>query len=109
MNAQEYNEGQVTDPDLVGVEALDTTHIRFTLRGPAAYFPVIAGLWPARPQPQWEIEAHGAAWTDPANIVTNGPYKLMHWDRAPYLRIEKSAEGEPFVGEHPHLHHPLPQ
>ena len=98
LNAQEYNGGQITDPALVGVEALDATHIRFTLEQPAAYFSVIAGLWPARPQPQWEIEAHGAAWTEPANIVTNGPYKLLRWDRAPYLRIEKSAEGEPLSG-----------
>jgi uncharacterized repeat protein (TIGR01451 family) len=94
-NAQEYNWGDITDPDLVGVEALDDTHIRFTLTGPASYFPMIAGLWPARPQPRWAIETHGSAWTDPVNIVTNGPYKLAHWDQSPHLRIKKWGDREP--------------
>jgi uncharacterized repeat protein (TIGR01451 family) len=97
-NAQEYNEGSITDPDLVGVEALDDTHVRFTLTEPAAYFPMIAGLWPARPQPQWIIETHGSAWTDPANIVTNGPYRLAHWDQMPYLRINKWGDSDPTAG-----------
>jgi len=96
-NARDYNEGAITDPDLVGLEALDATHIRFTLESPAAYFPVIAGLPPARPQPQSAIEAHGSAWTDPANIVTNGPYKLTHRDQSPYLRIEKWGDGDPLA------------
>jgi len=87
-NAQAYNEGSITDPDLVGVEALDDTHIRFTLTGPAAYFPVIAGLPPARPQPQWAIDAHGDSWTNPGNIVTNGPYKLAAWQQAEVDRVE---------------------
>jgi uncharacterized repeat protein (TIGR01451 family) len=97
-NARDYNEGDINDPELVGVEALDATHIRFTLESPAAYFPVIAGLPPARPQPQSAIEAHGSAWTDPANIVTNGPYKLAHRDQSPYLRIEKWGDGDPMAG-----------
>ncbi len=97
-NAQAYNEGSITDPNEVGVEALDDTHVRFTLESPAAYFPVIAGLPPARPQPSWAIEAHGGAWTDPSNIVTNGPYKLAYWDQMPYLRINKWGHGDPLSG-----------
>ena len=80
-DAREYNEGTVTDPDLVGVEALDDTHVRFTLTEPVAYFPVIAGLPPARPQPKWTIDTHGDDWTDPDYIVTNVPYRLAAWER----------------------------
>jgi uncharacterized repeat protein (TIGR01451 family) len=98
-NAEEFNRGDITDPNLVGVEALDATHIRFTLKSPAAYFPVIAGLSPARPQPQSAIQAHGSAWTDPANIVSNGPYTLVHWDQSPYLRIEKWSEDDPLAND----------
>ena len=97
-NAEDYNQGNITDPDLVGVEALDATHARFTLADPAAYFPVIAGLPPARPQPQWAIDTHGDGWTDAGNIVTNGPYKLAAWEQAPYLRIQKEADGDPMAG-----------
>jgi uncharacterized repeat protein (TIGR01451 family) len=98
-NAQAYSERSVTDPDLVGVEALSDTLIRFKLERPAAYFPLVAGLPPARPQPQATIETYGPAWTHPNNIVTNGPYKLVHWDQSPYLRIRKWADGDPGPGD----------
>ena len=97
-NAQAYWEGSITDPDLVGVEALDDTHVRFTLREPTSYFPLIAGLPPARPQPQSAVETYGCSWTAPGNIVTNGPYKLVSWEGLPYLGISKSALGSPFEG-----------
>lgn len=98
-NASEYNSGEISDPEQVGVEALDDTHIRFTLAAPAAYFPAVVATPPARPQPKWAIDAHGSAWIDPANIVSNGPYKLTHWDQAPYLTIHKSTSDEPQPGE----------
>jgi hypothetical protein len=95
-NAKDYNLGSITDPDLVGVEALDATHIRFTLEGPAVYFPGIAGLPPARPQPQWAIDAYGEDWTDPDNIVSNGPYRLVAWLRnAPWMRVNYGDHWEP--------------
>ncbi|MBN1317267.1 MAG: DUF11 domain-containing protein, partial [Anaerolineales bacterium] len=96
-HAFNYNQGNITDPDLVGVEALSDTLIRFELERPAAYFPAIAGLPPARPQPEWAITAHGDGWTEPENIVTNGTYKLVSLLLPPYLRIEKEADGT--VGE----------
>ena len=99
QNASEYNSGEISDPDQVGVEALDDTHIRFTLTAPAAYFPAVVASPPARPQPKWAIDAHGSAWIDPANIVSNGPYKLTHWDQAPYLSIHKGTSDEPQPGE----------
>ena len=99
-NAAAYNQGDITDPGLVGVEALDDTHVRFTLAEPAAYFPMIVALAPARPQPRWTIEAYRGAWTDPANIVTNGPYKLVHWDQRSQVSINKQgSDFDPIAGE----------
>jgi oligopeptide transport system substrate-binding protein len=97
-NAQAYREGSISDPDLVGVEALDATHVRFTLAEPASYFPIIAGMPPARPQPESAIETYGCGWTAPENIVTNGPYELVSWEGPSYLGISKSARGNPLVG-----------
>jgi uncharacterized repeat protein (TIGR01451 family) len=97
-NAQAYHEGSINDSNLVGVEALNDTQVRFTLREPVAYFPVIAGLPPARPQPRSAIEEYGCGWTAPGTIVTNGPYKLVSWDGPPYLTINKSAQGDPLAG-----------
>ena len=91
--------GEVLLGVIENVEALDATHVRFTLTGPASYFlPMITSIGAARPQPQWAIEAYGDAWTAPENIVTNGPYKLVAWEGAPHLRINKWADGSPGEG-----------
>jgi oligopeptide transport system substrate-binding protein len=97
-NASEYNQANISDPTLVGVEALDATHVRFTLNNPAAYFPAVAALPQARPQPQWAIEAHGCGWPAPEHIVSNGPYELAAWEGGPYLTINKDADGDPIAG-----------
>ncbi len=83
---------------IVTVQALDATHVRFDLAEPTAYFPALMTTGPARPQPQWAIEAHGDAWTRPENIVSNGPYQLIEWESAPHLRIEKFVDGPPGEG-----------
>ena len=98
-NAWAFHEGEITDPDLVGVEALDDTHVRFILTDPGAYFPSILTMPPARPQPQWAIEAHSCGWTAPENIVSNGPYRLTAWEGPSHIGIEKWADGEPRAGE----------
>jgi oligopeptide transport system substrate-binding protein len=65
--------------EAVGVKALDDYTVQFTLDAPAGYFPAIAGLWVNRPQHQPTVELHGERWTEPGNIVTNGPYALAGW------------------------------
>ncbi len=67
------------DIETLGVDALDDYTVQFTLEAPAAYFESISSMWTLRPVPQWAIEEHGDAWTDPANIVVNGPYMLTEW------------------------------
>jgi oligopeptide transport system substrate-binding protein len=92
QNAEEYNNGTITDPNQVGVTVLDNTHLRFTLNQAAAYLPSILAEPFARPMPQWAIEAHGTpTWTFPANIVTNGPYKLTGWTHGVSMTLEKNA------------------
>jgi len=76
--------------DNVGVEALDDFTVRFTLRTPAAYFLQIASMWVARPQPKWVIEEYGEAWTEPGNIVTNGPYCMKEWVHEDHMVLVKN-------------------
>lgn len=97
-NAADYNNGNISDPGLVGVDALNDTTIRFELENPAVYFPTILALPPAYPQPEWAIDAYGNEWTDPANIETNGPYKLVSLVLPPHLRIEKDTKDTPGEG-----------
>ena len=83
-NAQSINQTAMPtdtyDIETLGVKALDDNTVQFTLEAPAAYFPSIAGLWPMRAVPSWTIEQYGDTWTEPKNIVTNGPYKLAEWN-----------------------------
>jgi len=74
QNAWEYSNGDITDPNRVGVYATDSTHINFSLNSAAAYFPSILALPIARP-----IPGPTANWTDPSQMITNGPYKVSAW------------------------------
>ena len=74
----------------VGVEAVDDWTVKFTLRTPAVYFLQIASMWVARPQPQWAIEEYGEKWTEPGNIVTNGPYCMKEWVHEDHMVMVKN-------------------
>lgn len=89
-NAEAYNNGSITDPNQVGVTALDSTHLRITLEYPASYALSILSMWVARPMPRWAIEAWGSAWTEPGHIVTNGPYRLSEWVHNDHILLEKN-------------------
>jgi len=90
QNAEEYNAGTISDPDQVGVAVLDYTHIRFTLKEPAAYFPSTLSSPASRPVPAWAIAAHPTDWTEPAHIVTNGAYRLTAWTHGESMTLEKN-------------------
>ncbi len=91
-NAKEFNQGVITDTDLVGVTVLDYTHVRFTLEQAAAYLPSVLALPIARTMPAWAIAAHPSDWTEPANIVTNGPYSLIAWTHGLSMTLEKNPD-----------------
>ena len=91
QNAEEYNNGSVTDPNQVGITVLDSTHIRFDLNQSAAYFPGILATSVARPMPSWAITAHPTDWTEPNNIVTNGAYKLTDWTHGTSMTLQKNS------------------
>mgnify|MGYP001245973862 CR=1 FL=1 len=65
--------------EAVGVLALDDATVQFTLVEPAGDFPAIAALPINRPLLQSAVEQHGGGWTEPGNIVSNGPYVLAGW------------------------------
>jgi len=57
---------------------------------PAAFFPVIAGMWVARPQPREAIEEHGDDWAQVGTIWTNGAYALQSWDHDSRILLVKN-------------------
>lgn len=62
--------------DALGVKAVDDTTLEVTLNKPVATFTTIWSLWATFPSRKDVIEQFGDKWTDPANIVTNGPFTM---------------------------------
>jgi oligopeptide transport system substrate-binding protein len=90
--AMAFNSGDETDPETVGVKAVDDTTVEFTLRQPAGYFPGIASMWVARPVYKPAIDEYGARWVEPGIIVTNGPYVMDSWQHFDSMVLVKNPE-----------------
>jgi oligopeptide transport system substrate-binding protein len=96
-NAQEFNEGKVKDASSVGVQAQDDQTLVVTLRHPASYFLAITTFEVTYPQRQDIIEKFDSRWTEPGNIVTNGPFRMTSWKHE--NEIELTANGSFFRGK----------
>lgn len=79
QNAFEYNSGKITNPDAVGVKALDPTTLQVHLKKPIVFFPSITAFTGTYPQRKDLIERYGDRWTEPKYLVTNGPFRLIEW------------------------------
>ena len=97
-NAQEYNSGKISDPSKVGVLAKSEHVLEIRLKKPVVYFPSITTFMVTFPQRRDIVEKFGDHWTDPKNIVTNGPFKLNAWEHEYKLTLtanENFYEGRP--------------
>ncbi|MGK0283351.1 MAG: oligopeptide transport system substrate-binding protein [Patiriisocius sp.] len=74
-NAAEIIKGDKTKEEL-GVKAIDDLTFEVTLTVPLPYFPQMTTHSTTFPTPRAVIEEHGAQWTKPGNIVSNGAYVL---------------------------------
>jgi ABC-type oligopeptide transport system substrate-binding subunit/class 3 adenylate cyclase len=79
--ARAYHQGEGRAED-VGVWAPDESILVVELERPAGYFLHLLAHSATYPLPRHTVEAHGEAWTDVGNIVTNGPFRLGSWDQA---------------------------
>jgi oligopeptide transport system substrate-binding protein len=62
--------------DALGIKATDDLTLVVTLNKPIATFTTIWSLWATFPSRKDVITKFGDKWTDPANIVVNGPFTL---------------------------------
>jgi len=69
----------------VGVEPIDDYTVRISLSESVPYFSELMAYQIFRLVPQKVIEQHGMRWTDPANIVSSGAFKLKSWK--PYSEV----------------------
>ncbi|MSU24720.1 MAG: peptide ABC transporter substrate-binding protein [Opitutus sp.] len=96
-NAEAYNTGRLKDASDVGAVAVDAHTLRVVLEHPTPHLPIIAA------QPAWYplnvrvlakfggSERRGTAWTNPGNLVGNGPFLLTEWKPNARLVVEKNS------------------
>ncbi|EKK5219960.1 oligopeptide ABC transporter substrate-binding protein OppA [Cronobacter sakazakii] len=63
----------------LGVKAIDDHTLEVTLSEPVPYFYKLLVHSSMSPVPKAVVEKFGEKWTQPANIVSNGAYKLKSW------------------------------
>jgi oligopeptide transport system substrate-binding protein len=86
--ARDYHMGEVSAPDQVGVRVIDALTLEYELEKPASYFlHVLANLFPV---PRHVVEAHGDAWTEVDNIVTNGPFQLESYQPSERINLVRN-------------------
>ena len=89
-NARLYGEGEIDEPEKVGVTALDDLTLEVRLEEPTAYLPHLLAHAIAYPLPRWAVEGHEEDWTDPERFVCNGAYRLVDWERGVRLVLDKN-------------------
>ena len=87
--ANEYNSGDA-GPEAVQIRALDARTFQVDLLGPAAYFVGMLAHQTFSVMPIHVIEEYGDSWTQPENMVTNGPFVLEAWRPQEVLTVVKS-------------------
>lgn len=100
LNAEEYNQGKIKDENLVGVKAKDDWTLEVQLKYPASYFIAITTFDVTYPQRQDIIEKFGTKWTEPGNIVTNGPFLLSSWKHENEIQLRANPNfflGKPAI------------
>lgn len=90
QGARAYHQGEVTDPDQVGVRALDEFTLAVELEGPTSYFPYLLNFSPMYPVPRHVVQAFGEAWTEVDHIVTNGPFRLAAYEPGESMVLERN-------------------
>lgn len=78
VNAAAVMAGKAPLSDLA-VKAIDAKTFQVTLSETVPYFPDMMSHFVVYPVHKATIEKFGDKWTEPANIVVNGAYKLNNW------------------------------
>ena len=95
VGAQEYNGCKANCPALaakVGVKATDDQTLVVNLTSPQPWFIQQSAHHSFLAVNQKAVKQFGAKWTEAANIVTNGPFKLAVWKHDSELDLAKWDE-----------------
>ena len=92
VGAQEYNSCKKNCDalaDKMGVKALDAQTLQVQLTSPQPWFIQQVAHHSFLAVNRKAVEKFGDKWTDPKNIITNGPFKLARWDHNSRIDLVK--------------------
>lgn len=85
VNAADIQAGE-KDKSELGIVALDDKTLEITLESPCAYFISLCAFASLMPLREDVVEGN-ADWTNPENIVVNGPYIMTEWVHDSYIKM----------------------
>lgn len=89
-NSSKIAAGEITDFSQLGVKAIDDKTLEITLEASTPFFLQALTHYTAYPIRKDIIEKFGDQWTQPGNIVGNGPYEITEWVPGSYIKAVKS-------------------
>ncbi len=89
LNAVQIIDGRKPTTEL-GVRAIDKLTLEVKTPGPLPFLPSVLALPTLAPQPQAVVEKYGNEWTKPANIVSNGAFRLKDWQVNSKVVVDRS-------------------
>jgi oligopeptide transport system substrate-binding protein len=91
--AEDFNTGKNTDPNSVGVKALDAKTLEVTLGAPAPYFVGLTAFATFYPMKKEFVEQQGDKYAaEPANLLYNGPFVISEWLHDQKVVMKKNAQ-----------------
>jgi ABC-type oligopeptide transport system substrate-binding subunit/DNA-binding SARP family transcriptional activator len=99
QGAQAFHRGETSNPDTVAVRSLDPLTLEVHLEEPAEYFLDLLTYYKMFPLPRHVVERLETTWTDPAHLVTNGPFQLQDWQPGELVTLVRNPTYfRPFLG-----------
>jgi ABC-type oligopeptide transport system substrate-binding subunit len=96
VGAEAYNNAKPAEAaalrERVGVKALDDRTLQVTLTSEQPWFVQQAAHHSFLGVHRSTVERHGAKWTEPQNIVTNGAFKLAGWRHDASITLVKNTD-----------------
>jgi ABC-type oligopeptide transport system substrate-binding subunit/class 3 adenylate cyclase len=95
--AEAFHQGNTADPTSVSIKAEDELTLRITLQTPSHYFLYLLADPITYPQPAHIIRQASNMWSEPQNLVCNGPFK-----------VEKGRADEVWLARNPYYQRFMP-
>ncbi len=89
-NAEQFNDGKVTDPAQVGIRAVDDFTLEIRLHTAAPFFLKLLAFFSVMPVHQ-RVDQQNPRWmNEAATFVSNGPFRLAQWVHEQRIVLERN-------------------